>query len=47
MRNKDESTTIVNFLTHGAGALMLRCNLVCHTVIMHSFLKNLPPYYQA
>ena len=32
---------IVNFLTHGAGVLMLGCGHISHIVKMHNFLENL------
>ena len=47
MMTKEGSTKIVNFLTLGAGALVLECGHISHIVEMHYFFKNLLLYSQA
>ena len=44
---KEGSTKIVNFLTPGAGILVLGYGHISHKVKMHYFFKNLLLYSQA
>ena len=41
------STKIVNFMTRGAGVLVLGCGHISHIVNMHYFFKDLLLYSQA
>ena len=41
MITKEGSTRIVNFITQGTGALVLRCDHISHVVKMHYFFKSL------
>ena len=41
MLNKEGSTKIVNFMTPGAGVLVLGCGHIRYIVKMHYFFKNL------
>ena len=41
MMTKEGSTKIVNFMTPGAGVLVLGRGLISHIVKMHYFFKNL------
>ena len=41
MMTKEGSTKIVNFMTPGAGVLVLGSGHVSHVVKMHHFFKNL------
>ena len=41
MMTKEGSTKIVNFMTPGAGVLVLGCGHISHIVKMHYFFKNL------
>ena len=47
MITKEGSTKIVNFMTPGAGVLVLGCGHISHIVKMHNFVKNLLLYSQA
>ena len=47
MMTKEESTKIVNFMTPGAGVLVLGRGHIRHIVKMHYFFKNLLLYSQA
>ena len=47
MITKEWSTKIVNFMTPGAGVLVLGCGYISHIVKMHNFFKNLLLYSQA
>ena len=47
MMTKEGSTKIVNFMTPGAGVLVLGCGHLSHLVKMHYFFKNLLLYSQA
>ena len=47
MMTKEGSTKIVNFMTPGAGVLVLGRALISHIVKMHYFFKNLLVYSQA
>ena len=47
MMTKEGSTKIVNFMTPGAGVLVLGRGHIRHIVKMHSFFKNLLLYSQA
>ena len=44
---KEGSTKIVNFMTHGAGVLVLGCGHISHIVKMHYSFKHLLLYSQA
>ena len=44
MMTKEGSTKIVNFMTPGAGVLLLGRGLISHIVKMHYFFKNLLLY---
>ena len=44
---KEGSTEIVNFMSPGAGVLVLGCGHLSHIVKMHYFFKNLHLYSQA
>ena len=46
MMNKEGSTKIVNFMTPGAGVLVLWRGHISHIVKMHYFFKNLLLYSQ-
>ena len=41
MMTKERSTKIVNFMTPGAGVLVLGCGHKSHRVKMHYFFTNL------
>ena len=41
MMTKEGSTKIVNFMTPGAGVLVLGCGHISHIVKMHYFFENL------
>ena len=41
MMTKEGSSKIVNFMTPGAGVLVLGCGHISHGVKMHYFFKNL------
>ena len=46
MMTKEGYTKIVNFITPGAGILVLWHGHICHIVKMHYFIKNIPsPIY--
>ena len=47
MMTKEGSTKIVNFMTPGAGVLVLGRGHINHIVKMHYFFKNLLLYSQA
>ena len=47
MMTKEGSTKIINFMTPGAGVLVLGHGHVSHIVKMHYFFKNLLLYSQA
>ena len=47
MMTKEGSTKIVNFMTPGAGALVLGRGHISHIVKLHYFFKNLLLYFQA
>ena len=47
MMTKEGSTKIVNFMTPGAGVLVLGRGHISHIVKMHYFFKNLLLYSQA
>ena len=47
MMTKEGSNKIVNFMTPGAGVLVLGRGHISHTVKMHYFFKNLLLYSQA
>ena len=47
MMTKEGSTKIVNFMTPGAGVLVLGCGHASQIVKMHYFVKNLLVYSQA
>ena len=47
MMTKEESTIIVNFMTPGAGVLVLWHGHISHIVTMYYFFKNLLLYSQA
>ena len=47
MMTKEGSTKIVNFMTHGAGVLVLGRGHISHVVKMHYFFQNLHLYSQA
>ena len=47
MMTKEGSTKIVNFMTPGAGVLVLGRGHISHMVKMHYFFKNLLLYSQA
>ena len=47
MMTKEGSTKIVNFMTPGAGILVLGRGHISHIVKMHYFFKNLLLYSQA
>ena len=47
MITKEGSTKIVNFLTPGAGVLVLGRGHISHIMKMHYFFKNLLLYSQA
>ena len=47
MMTKEGSTKFVNFMTPGAGVLVLECGHISHIVKMHYFFKNLLLYSQA
>ena len=47
MMTKEGSTQIVNFMTPGAGVLVLGGGHISHTVKMHYSIKNLLLYSQA
>ena len=47
MMTKEGSTEIVNFMTPGAGFLVLGRGHISHIVKMHYFFKNLLLYSQA
>ena len=47
MMTNEGSTKIVNFMTPGAGVLLLGRGHVSHLVKMHYFFKNLLLYSQA
>ena len=47
MMTKEGSTKIVNFMTPGAGVLVLGCGHIRHLVKIHYFFKNIPLYNQA
>ena len=47
MMTKEGFTKIVNFMTPGAGVLVLGHGLISHIVKMHYFFKNLLLYSQA
>ena len=47
MITKEGSDKIVNFMTPGAGALVLGCGHISHIMKMHYFFKNLLLYFQA
>ena len=47
MMTKEGSTKIVNFITPGAGVLVLGRGHISHIVKMHYFFKNLLLYSQA
>ena len=42
---KEGSTKIVNFMTPGAGVLVLGCGHISHIVKLHYFFKNLLVYF--
>ena len=44
MMTKEGSTKIINFMTPGAGVLVLGCGHISHIVKMHYFFKNLLLY---
>ena len=46
MMTKEVFTKIVNFMTHGAGVLVLGRDHISHIVKMHYFFKNLLLYFQ-
>ena len=41
MRTKEGSTKIINFMTPGAGVLVLGCGHISRIVKLHYFYKNL------
>ena len=47
MMTKEGSTKIVNFMTPGAGVLVLGCGHISHIVKMHYLFKDLLLYSQA
>ena len=47
MMTKEGSTKIVNFMTPGAGVLVLGRGHISHIMKMHYFFKNLLLYFQA
>ena len=47
MMAKEGSTKIVNFMTPGAGVLVLGRGHISHIVKMHYFFKNLLLHFQA
>ena len=47
MMTREGSTKIVNFMTPGAGVLVLGRSHISHIVKMHYFFKNLLLYSQA
>ena len=47
MMTKEGSTKILNFMTPGAGVLVLGRGHISHIVKMHYFFKNLLLYSQA
>ena len=46
MMTKEGSTKIVNFMTPGAGVLVLGRGHISHIMKMHYFFKNLLLYFQ-
>ena len=47
MMTKEGSTKTVNFMTPGAGVLVLGCGHISYIVKMHYFFKHLLLYFQA
>ena len=47
MITKERSTKIVNFMTPGAGVLVLGCGHISHIAKVHYFFKIFLPYSQA
>ena len=45
MMTKEGSTKTVNFMTPGAGVLVLGCGHISYIVKMHYFFKNLLLYF--